>query len=357
MGLPVPADSVADWLVWALGPQGARALGRRFLDRSAKMAGVECRFSCVADHSHRDAQRLQLYQRDSEGVLTATLDERMGLFESTSVGIARTALGVLDAAPDHLLQVSCTGYSAPSAVQTVATERMWLQDTKVQSLGHMGCHAAVPALRAAADAASSTAWRRGRPAQASVLHIELCTLHLRPDPTDRQWLTHAALFADGAVRVDVSTRQPYDGLELVDDFEELIPATGGAMSWGLGAEGFRMHLGKEVVRAIRANTRVAVVAFLARNGLSLGDISQFALHPGGPRILEACAETLDLPAACYRHSVEVFRTHGNMSSATLPHIWAEILHDPRLGDGDLVCSVAFGPGLTVCGNLLRVLRP
>ena len=118
-----------------------------------------------------------------------------------------------------------------------------------------------------------------------------------------------------------------------------------------------MHLGKEVVRAIRTHTREAVVAFLARNGLELGDISQFALHPGGPRILEACAETLELADAAYRHSTEVFRTHGNMSSSTLPHVWAAVLGDQSIGDGELVCSVAFGPGLTVCGNLLRVLRP
>lgn len=356
IGQPLLAESVADWLGWALGPAGTSAIGARLLARSAYMAGIDRRHSCVTDHCHCDEERLQLYRRDAYGVLEATLDERMRLFECASGAIARRALAPLDAAPDHLFQVSCTGYNAPSAVQVVAVERNWLQDTRVQSLGHMGCHAAVPALRAAADAVSSTAARRGRPAQASVLHIELCTVHLQPDRSDRRWLSHAALFADGAARVDVSTRSPATGFELIDDFEQLVPNTAGAMTWQLGGGGFRMHLASEVVRAIRAHTRQAVEGFLSRNGLGFGDISHFALHPGGPRILDACAEVLELSSDAYRHSTQVFRSHGNMSSATLPHIWAEVLRDPSIGDADLVCSVAFGPGLTVCGNLLRVLR-
>ncbi len=356
VGQPVLAEHLTDWLAWALGPVGSQALGARFLDRSARMAGIDSRYSCVEDHFHCEEDRLQLYRRNAEGVLTAALDERMRLFERLSAAIARRALAPLDEPPDHLLQVSCTGYSAPSAIQTVAEERNWVQATKVHSLGHMGCHAAVSSLRTAADAVCCTSLRRQRPARASVLHVELCTLHLQPDPVDRQWLTHAALFADGAARIDVSTHRPCTGLELVEDFEQMVPGTGGAMTWQLGQAGFRMHLGKEVVPAIRTHTRKAVVDFLALNGLELSDISQFALHPGGPRILGACAEALDLPDCAYRHSTEVFRTNGNMSSATLPHVWAEILRDTTIGHGELVCTVAFGPGLTVCGNLMRVLR-
>ena len=42
-----------------------------------------------------------------------------------------------------------------------------------------------------------------------------------------------------------------------------------------------------------------------------------------------------------------------MSSTTLPHIWARMLDDASLPEGALVASVAFGPGLTVVGNLMR----
>ena len=42
-----------------------------------------------------------------------------------------------------------------------------------------------------------------------------------------------------------------------------------------------------------------------------------------------------------------------MSSATLPHIWARIAADPAVAAGTLVTSLAFGPGLTVYGAVLR----
>ena len=42
-----------------------------------------------------------------------------------------------------------------------------------------------------------------------------------------------------------------------------------------------------------------------------------------------------------------------MSSATLPHIWEAMLADPEVEPGSLVVSLAFGPGLTVTGNILR----
>ena len=53
------------------------------------------------------------------------------------------------------------------------------------------------------------------------------------------------------------------------------------------------------------------------------------------------------------HSQAVLRERGNMSSTTLPHIWARMLADEAIPDGALVASVAFGPGLTFVGNLMR----
>jgi predicted naringenin-chalcone synthase len=45
--------------------------------------------------------------------------------------------------------------------------------------------------------------------------------------------------------------------------------------------------------------------------------------------------------------------HGNMSSATLPHIWQRLIDDPAVPRGTPIPSLAFGPGLTMCGALLE----
>jgi predicted naringenin-chalcone synthase len=62
-------------------------------------------------------------------------------------------------------------------------------------------------------------------------------------------------------------------------------------------------------------------------------------------------EVLELSPAQVRTSLDVLHDHGNMSSATLPHVWMVL--DQTLAPGTLVASLAFGPGLTVCGALFE----
>ena len=52
-------------------------------------------------------------------------------------------------------------------------------------------------------------------------------------------------------------------------------------------------------------------------------------------------------------SNDVLRNHGNMSSATLPHVWKAMLEDDTVRPGTLIVSLAFGPGLTISGAILR----
>ena len=42
-----------------------------------------------------------------------------------------------------------------------------------------------------------------------------------------------------------------------------------------------------------------------------------------------------------------------MSSATLPHVWKAVLEDAAVKPGRLIVALAFGPGLTISGAILR----
>jgi predicted naringenin-chalcone synthase len=79
----------------------------------------------------------------------------------------------------------------------------------------------------------------------------------------------------------------------------------------------------------------------------------FAIHPGGPKIVDQIAATLKLAEQQIALSRKVLRERGNMSSATLPHIWQEIVRSPAVREGELVVSLAFGPGLTLSGAVLQ----
>ena len=78
----------------------------------------------------------------------------------------------------------------------------------------------------------------------------------------------------------------------------------------------------------------------------------FATHPGGPKIIETIAQSLDLQEKQIEASQKILLTRGNMSSATLPHIWQEILKK-KVEDKTPIVSLAFGPGLSIFASLLQ----
>jgi predicted naringenin-chalcone synthase len=341
----------------------------RIYDALGRGAAVGARTTCLDDYTHRDWDRMRLLAEAPSGDgqaapdavapwYRAPLDGRMAVFSETALALARDAFaGDPDGAgPDLLVQVSCTGYDTPTAVQRVAVEKGWTTGTRVLHLGHMGCHAALPTVALAADAVRgvrSPSARRG--ARAALFLVELCTLHHDPAATNAEQLVQQTLFADGAARVDVGTeRPPVRAFALLDHAEALLPGTEEAMTWRVADAAFRMTLSRDVPRHIEANLARAVARLLDPHGLAVADVAAWAVHPGGSRVIERVAAALALPDEAVRHSRRVLFERGNMSSATIPHVWAAMLSDEALPPGALVGSVAFGPGLTVVMSLMQV---
>ena len=79
----------------------------------------------------------------------------------------------------------------------------------------------------------------------------------------------------------------------------------------------------------------------------------YAVHPGGPKVLDRVRAALRLDEAQIAGSRALLRRRGNMSSATLPHIWMDLVRDPTIVPGTLVVSLAFGPGLTVSAAVMQ----
>ena len=100
--------------------------------------------------------------------------------------------------------------------------------------------------------------------------------------------------------------------------------------------------------------------------MTVGEIDDWAVHPGGRSILDRVESQVGLSEAQLAPSRRVLRDYGNMSSATVLFILREHLEGPgaegRGGAGAAdapvtpaarrVCAMAFGPGLTVESALL-----
>ena len=138
--------------------------------------------------------------------------------------------------------------------------------------------------------------------------------------------------------------------------ERIIPDSAGSMSWVVADHGMTMTLARDVPERIRGALASFVRELFDAAGLSASremPRAAFAVHPGGPRIIDAVQDVLSLEDAQLSESRGVLSDHGNMSSATLPHVWARMMESAAREDGTLIVSLAFGPGLTLCGGLMR----
>ncbi len=246
--------------------------------------------------------------------------------------------------PDHLIHVTCTGYVSPSGAQHIVSKRGFGEKTHVTHAYHMGCYASIPSLRMAQGFLHANASKKS---QVDLVHTELCSLHLNPTLHETEQLVVQSLFADGFIKYSASAKK--GALQVLALHEEILPNTTAYMSWRTEDWGMRMTIAKEVPFLIAK----ALPSFLAR----LQEKAQlpkktaqkkplFAIHPGGPKIIEQVKKSLQLDERQIKESQEVLRDYGNMSSATLPHIC-----DYTVECETPVVSLAFGPGLTISGAL------
>jgi predicted naringenin-chalcone synthase len=347
----VDQDKAAEWLsrVFEFASHGDEINCSRIMRLYQKLAtrtDILSRRSVLDDYSKSLVDDLRFYARDGRFHFP-NLTERMQLFCDAGLELAKAAYKDADLQQfERMYLVSCTGYDSPSILQRLLPAG-W--QGQYLMLGHMGCYATIPTLNLAMDAMLGAAQ-----VKASIFSCELCTLHLDPTAVDPAQQVINMLFADGAIRVDIGSEMTEGGFEFIDNFEYFLPGTLELMTWRPASTHFAMQLSPQIPVQVAACIRDVVEKFLTRNNIGLADISHWAIHPGGIKIIETVAQTLDIESSKISASMAVYRSRGNMSSATVPHIWHEIMHDDtHCRAGGLVCSLAFGPGLTIVGNLMR----
>lgn len=250
-------------------------------------------------------------------------------------------------APNELIHVTCTGYNSPSAAQKIVLHRGWEEKTMVTHAYHMGCMAALPALRIALG------YSRMGKERVDIVHTELCSLHLNPALHTDEQLVAQSLFADGMIKYSLlSNAEEKPSLRVLTVYEELIPNTEEKMKWECEDWGLKMTLSREIPILIGRSISSFVAKLESRCGLPLAK-ALYAVHPGGPKIIEMIGKKLGLSDEQLEASVKILLEYGNMSSATLPHIWDSLLKDPAVSPGTTIVGLAFGPGLCMCGTVLQ----
>jgi len=296
-----------------------------------------------------------------EDVSTWGTGARMERFvtEATPLGkeAVSAALAAAGVAPEEVgmfVVASCTGYATPGLNILLSRDLGMRADLRSLLIGHMGCHAALPGLGVVTDYVAV----QQRPAV--LLCVELTSLHLQPaeplpsplTPDAIQQMVVHALFGDAAAAVVMTPESVAGSLEVVDVTSLSDIATTDLMTWDVTDYGFRMGLSSLVPDVLGRHVGPAVDDLLSAHGLSRGDVAGWAVHPGGPRILETVGDTLGLSAEALQPSRDVLREYGNCSSTTVLLILERIRE--QVSTGGYIVALAFGPGLTLYTTLLRV---
>lgn len=249
----------------------------------------------------------------------------------------------------HLVTVSCTGFTAPGLDTALINDLKLSPGTQRVQVGFMGCHGSINGLRAAHALAATDP-------NACVLmcSVEVCSIHYRFQ-WDQERIIANALFADGAAAVMGTAGQASSGTRSTEEKPNspaawqiratgsfLIPDSLDAMTWRIGDHGFEMTLHASVPDLISQHLQPWLEGWLKDHGESLDSIGSWGVHPGGPRILTAVEESLNLPREATSVSRQVLASHGNMSSPTVLFILKELMAQ----NAKLPCVLlGFGPGM------------
>ena len=281
-----------------------------------------------------------------------TTGERMQFFAEHATSLALRAaqraleVGGMEARRvTHLVTVSCTGFSSPGVDIDLVRGLGLRPSTQRVQVGFMGCHGAINGLRVAQALVADP--------RACVLlcAVELCSLHYRFhwDP-DR--IVANALFADGAAAVvgRGETSESASGWSVAATGSGLLPDSLDVMTWRIGDHGFEMTLTARAPDLIQKHLRPWLSEWLGEHNLRIEEIGSWAIHPGGPRILQACRDSIGLTREQTIVSEEILAEYGNMSSPTILFIVNRLIQ--RQAARPCV-SLAFGPGLAVEAALFR----
>ncbi|WP_194892488.1 type III polyketide synthase [Catenulispora pinisilvae] len=310
---------------------------RALLDRLYANSGVQTRHTVLPLTGYRKLEGID----QTNDAYTEHATELGG----EAVDSALRQAGVAAEDVDLFVTTSVTGLAVPSLDARLMPRLGMRPDVKRVPMFGLGCVGGAAGLSRIHD--YLLAW----PEHTAVLMaVELCSLSVPLVDATVPDLVVSALFGDGAGAVVVrgaGTRPaPGGGVRVVATRSELCPNSHDVLGWRLGPNGFRIVLTTELSGVVERELGGAVKRFLADHGLQVPDVVAWIVHPGGPKVIDAVRDSLELPEDRVATARAALAEAGNLSSASIVQVLGKELADPAARPGPMVV-VGLGPGVSI----------
>ena len=161
-----------------------------------------------------------------------------------------------------------------------------------------------------------------------------------------------SLFGDGCGAVVIGASQVQHPLApgkvvIRDSFSRLLDDAEDGIVLGVNHNGITCELSENLPDYIYDGVDPVIAEVLADNGLQKSDVDLWAIHPGGPKIIEESVRSLGIPRRPPATSWDVLARFGNMLSVSLLFV-LELMVEPGRFEQEA--------DLDGCGVLVRARR-
>ncbi len=321
---------------------------------------------CSIFHNSAIRQRyLTLPAAGSEGIpVTETQGDLLSKHKAVAIEMGTRAVeaclknaGATPADISHLCCVTSTGFLTPGLSALLIRDMGISPICARADIVGMGCNAGLNGL------ALSAAWSAGHPGQLAVLVcVEVCSAAYIFDGALRTAVVNS-LFGDGAGAVALisgnSSGTPgflaVDGPRLLGFAGYVITDALDAMrfDWDDVQGKFSFFLDPDIPFVVGAHVELVVDRLLAATSLRRNQVSHWLVHSGGKKVIDAVRVNLGLTRHELRHTTQVLRDYGNLSSGSFLFSYERLLREGSPTPGDYGVMMTMGPGSTIETALIQ----
>lgn len=313
-------------------------------------SGIESRYSSLPDFNNNAENDLFFTGDDGE----PTVEDRLNVYKEEAVTLSVAAINdaflkietsVKEFGITHLITVTCTGIYAPGLDAELISQLNLSNEIFHTGINFMGCNAAFHALKLG-DMITKT----DESAKVLIVCTELCTLHFKAKNNHDNLLSNT-IFGDGAACLIVTSESyakhhHHSGLDINGFYAIILDKGKELMGWNINPVNFEMILDSKVPDFIGEEINDIVTKAGNKLQINPDTIDNWAIHPGGKKILDTIRQRMQMNDDELVHSYKVLNDYGNMSSPTILFVLNEILKAKPKTD-ETIFSIGFGPGISI----------